>query len=166
MPLNPMHGQNKQDHEVSRQVGQALLIDPAGSDGATGSPTKTLTVADSGNTYFVNIASNTVYVELPTAVGNDGLKYKFILHVLSDNEATKDFVLQTAADSEDIQGHIFEDQAALTEITSDTSMVQWDTSDGAATVGDWIEVISFDGHWYATGVANTAAAIDIADARA
>ena len=45
-------------------------------------------------------------------------------------------------------------------------MVQWDTSDGAATVGDWIEVIAFDGHWYATGVANTAAAIDIADARA
>ena len=45
-------------------------------------------------------------------------------------------------------------------------MVQWDTSDGAATVGDWIEVVCFDGHWYATGVANTAAAIDIADARA
>ena len=123
-----------------------------------------MVASESGNTYFIDISANTVYVELPTP--SDGLKYKFILHLLSDNEATKDFVLQTSADAVDIQGHIFEDQAALTEITSDTSMVQWDTSDGAATVGDWIEVIAFDGHWYATGVANTAAAIDIADARA
>ena len=167
MPKNPLYGQNKADHEVHRAVGQALLVDPAGSDGATGSPTLTLTASESGNIYFINIASNTVYIELPSlAGGNDGLQYKFILHALSDNEATKDFVLQSAADSEDIMGHIFGDQAALTEISSDTSMVQWDTSDGAATVGDFIEVISFDGHWYATGVANTAAAIDIADARA
>jgi hypothetical protein len=167
MPKNPLYGQNKADHEAHRGLGQALLLDPAGSDGATGSPTLTLTASESGNVYFVNIASNTVYVELPQlSGGNNGLKYKFILHALSDDEGTKDFVLQTAADAEDIMGHIFEDQAALTEITSDTSMVQWDTSDGAATVGDWIEVISFDGHWYATGVANTAAAIDIADARA
>ena len=164
MANNPLYGQNKFDGEAGNQVGGCFMIDPAGSDGATGSPTKTLTAAESGNIYFINIASNTVYVELP--VPADGLRYKFILHVLSDNEATKDFVLQTSSDAVDIQGHIFEDQAALTEITADTSMVQWDPSDGAATVGDWIEVIAFDGHWYATGVANTAAAVDIADARA
>ena len=152
---NPLYGQNKADDLIDNQVGGCFMIDPAGTDGATGTPT---------NTYFINISANTVYVQLPAPA--DGLKFKFILHVLSDNEATKDFVLQTSADAVDIQGHIFEDQAALTEITADTSMVQWDTSDGAATVGDWIEVIAFDGHWYATGVANTAAAIDIADARA
>jgi len=139
----PMYGQNKEGNQIANQVGGCFMIDPAGSDGTTGSPTKTLTAAESGNTYFINIASNTVYVELPTPA--DGLKYKFILHLLSDNEATKDFVLQTSADTVDIQGHIFEDQAALTEITSDTSMVQWDTTDGAATVGDWIEVLAFDG---------------------
>ena len=161
---NPMYGQNKSDDAIANQTGGCFLIDPAGSDGATGSPTKTLVAGDSGNTYFINISANTVYVELPAP--QDGLKFKFILHVLSDDEGTKDFVLQTNADAVDIQGHIFEDQAALTEITADTSMVQWDTSDGAATVGDWIEVVCFDGHWYATGVANTAAAIDIADARA
>jgi len=163
---NPMYGQNKFDNLVDRSQGECILVDPAGSDGATGSPTLTLTASNSGNIYFVNIASNTVYIELPTAVNNDNLRFKFILHSLSDNEATKDFVIQTAADSQDIMGSIFEGQGALTEITEDTSMVQWDTSDGAATVGDWIEVVSFDGHWYATGVANTAAAIDIADARA
>ena len=160
---NPLYGQNKVDSEVGNQVGGCFLIKP-NSDGATGTPTKTLVASESGNTYFIDISANTVYVELPAP--SDGLKFKFILHVLSDNEATKDFVLQTSADTVDIQGHIFEDQAALTEITADTSMVQWDTSDGAATVGDWIEVIAFDGHWYATGVANTASAIDIADARA
>ena len=161
---NPLYGQNKADGLIDNQVGGCFMIDPAGTDGSTGTPTKTLTASDSGNTYFINIAANTVYVQLPAP--SDGLKFKFILHVLSDNEGTKDFVLQTSADAVDIQGHIFEDQAALTEITADTSMVQWDTSDGAATVGYWIEVIAFDGHWYATGVANTAAAIDIADARA
>ena len=140
------------------------MIDPDGTDGATGSPTKTLAASDSGNTYFINISANTVYVQLPAP--SDGLKFKFVMHVLSNNEASKDFVLQTSADAVDIQGHIFEDQSALTEITADTSMVQWDTSDGAATVGDWIEVIAFDGHWYATGVANDATSIDIADARA
>ena len=139
---NPMYGQNKADSDISNATGGTYLIDPNGSDGATGTPTKTLTAAESGNIYFVNIADNTVYVELPTP--ENGLKYKFILHALSDNEATKDFDLQTSSDSIDIMGHIFEDQAALTEITADTSMVQWDTSDGAASVGDWIEVISFD----------------------
>ena len=161
---NPIYGQNKFDNEASRILGGAFMLDPAGSDGSTGTPTKTLVASDSGNTYFVNIASNTVYAELPAPA--DGLKFKFILHVLSDNEASKDFVLQTSSDDVDIMGHIFEDQAALTEITADTSMVQFDTSDGAATVGDFIEVICFDGHWYATGIVNTAAGVDIADARA
>jgi len=160
---NPLYGQNKFDSQADKELGGVHVIDPSGSDGSTGTPTKTLTAADSGNTYFINIASNTVYVELPAP--QNGLKYKFILHELSDNEATKDFVLQTSADAVDIMGHIFEDQSALTEITADTSMLQWDTSDGAATVGDWVEVVCFDGHWYATGVANTASAIDIADAR-
>tara|TARA_R110002020_G_scaffold44723_3_gene128535 strand:- start:327 stop:827 length:501 start_codon:yes stop_codon:yes gene_type:complete len=161
----PLYGQNKDGDALAHAHGVCKLVDPLGSDGATGSPTLTLTAADSGNIYFVDISSNTVYVELPDCT-IDNMRFKFILHALSDNEATKDFVVQTAADAQDIMGHIFEDQAALTEITADTSMVQWDTSDGAATVGDWIELVSFDGHWYATGVANTAAAIDIADARA
>ena len=41
MPKNPLYGQNKADHEAHRGLGQALLLDPAGSDGATGSPTLT-----------------------------------------------------------------------------------------------------------------------------
>ena len=161
---NPLYGQNKADGLIDNQVGGCFMIDPAGADGSTGTPTKTLVAADSGNTYFINIASNTVYVELPAPA--DGLKFKFILHTLSDGEASKDFVLQTSADAVDIQGHIFEDQAALTPITVNTSMVQWDSSDGAATAGDWISVICFDGNWYATGVADKASSIDIADARA
>ena len=118
---NPLYGQNKVDSEVGNQVGGCSLIKP-NSDGSTGTPTKTLVASESANTYFIDISANTVYVELPAP--SDGLKFKFILHVLSDNEATKDFVLQTSADAVDIQGHIFEDQAALTEITADTSMVQ------------------------------------------
>ena len=46
MPKNPLYGQNKADHEAHRGLGQALLLDPAGSDGATGSPTLTLTESE------------------------------------------------------------------------------------------------------------------------
>ena len=161
---NPLAGQNKSDNIIRNSVGGVGVIRPA-ADGTLAAPTKTLVAADSGSIFFVDISTYTVYVMLPSVGVSDGFRVKLILHVDSNDEGTKDLHIVTASDAEDMQGSFFEDQDALTEVTGNTSQLTFDTSDGAATSGDFVEFIAFDGNWYVYGVVNTTIAIDIADGR-
>ena len=43
---NPLYGSNKIDNQVGNQTGGCFMIDPNGTDGSTGTPTKTLTAAE------------------------------------------------------------------------------------------------------------------------
>ena len=131
------------------------------SVGSVATPTKTLVAADSGMTFFVDISTVSVVCTLPTPAA--GLNYKFILSVASDNEATKDFLLNTHDDATDINGSILVNGAHV-EVTSATSAVNIDSSAGAATVGDWLEVTCDGTDWYINGSAFTASAIAINDA--
>ena len=81
----------------------------------------------------------------------------------SDNEATKDFALTTGANATDIGGHIRQGGDSVIEITNATSCVAFDSTDGAVTVGDWLELDCDGTDWYCVGSTVTAATIDIAD---
>ena len=131
------------------------------SVGSVATPTKTLTAADSGTTFFIDISTVSVVCTLPAPAA--GLTYKFVLSVASDNEATKDFLLNTHDDATDINGSIIVNGAHV-EVTSATSAVAIDTSAGAATVGDFLEVTCDGTDWYITGSVLTASAIAINDA--
>ena len=131
------------------------------SVGTVAAPTKKLTAADSGKTFFIDISTVSIVCTLPAPAA--GLNYKFVLSVASDNEATKDFLLNTNADSVDINGSIIVNGAHV-EVTNATSAVAIDASDGAATVGDSLEVTCDGTDWYITGSVLTASAINIANA--
>ena len=131
------------------------------SVGSVATPTKTLTAADSGMTFFVDISTVNIVATLPTPAA--GLNYKFVLSVASDNEASKDFLLNTHDDDTDINGSILVNGAHV-EVTNATSAVAIDSSDGAATVGDFLEVTCDGTDWYITGSILTASAINIANA--
>ena len=79
----------------------------------------------------------------------------------SEGEATKNFGIITDATGTDIQGYI--DGGGAINITANTSSVYWDTSDGAASGGDWCELITDGNGWFITGQAALANAVDIAD---
>ena len=87
------------------------------ADGTVSSPTKTLTPAETGEVYFVDVSTNTVAVVLPAPKA--GAYFKFIMATVSDNEATKDFILATSADTVDFGGAI-NDGGGLVEVTSAT----------------------------------------------
>ncbi len=131
------------------------------SVGSVATPTKTLTAADSGMTFFVDISTVSVVCTLPAPAA--GLNYKFVLSVASDNEGTKDFLLNTNSDSVDINGSILVNGAHV-EVTSATSAVAIDSSAGAATVGDFLEVTCDGTDWYINGSCLSASAIAINNA--
>ena len=132
------------------------------ADGTVAAPTKTIADAETGEVYFADISSNTVAVILPAP--RAGMYFKFIMATASDNEDTKDFILATSADSVDFGGAI-NDGGGLVEVTSATSKITLDSSDGAVTVGDWIEVVSDGTDWYVSGQVLNNSAVTIADAR-
>ena len=131
------------------------------SVGTHAAPTKTLTAVDSGMHFFVDIGTVSVVAQLPAVAA--GLTYKFILATASDNEATQDFVVSTGDDDVDINGSVLVNGAHV-EVTSSTSAVIIDTSDGAATVGDWLEFTCDGTDWYVTGSVLSASALNITNA--
>ena len=119
---------------------------PSG-DGSTGSPTVTLTAADSGTTYFADISTYTVAYKLPAVSGNAGVHYKFILGVASDAEGTKDLIITTAAADDDIIG-VCLDAGAVHDTATGNSTLTFDTSAGTAGGGDRVGVVCDGTDWY------------------
>ena len=112
--------------------------------------------------FFIDISSYSVIVQLPVITEIlPGFKVKFILSEASEGEATKNFGIITDATGTDIQGYI--DGGGAINVTANTSSVYWDTSDGAASGGDWCELITDGNGWFITGQAALANAVDIAD---
>ena len=140
---------------------RVVTITPT-ADGSVASPTKTIADAETGEVYFVDVSTNTVCVVLPTPKA--GAYFKFVMATASDDEATKDFILATSADSVDFGGALH-DGGGLVEITSATSKITLDSSAGAITVGDHIECICDGTDWYVSGQVLNDSAIVIADAR-
>ena len=136
-------------------------ITPSG-DGSVASPTKTISDAETGEVYFVDISTQTVCVVLPTPKA--GAYFKFVMATASDNEATKDFILATSADSVDFGGAIH-DGGGLVEVTANTSKITLDSSAGAITVGDHIECICDGTDWYVSGQILNDSAVVLADNR-
>ena len=130
--------------------------------GTYAAPTKTCTAADSGKTFFVDMSTVNIVLQLPTAVA--GWHCKIIMATASDNEGTKDFALTTGSDSVDIGGHIRQGGNSVIEITNATSCVAFDSNDGAVTVGDYLDIYCDGTDFYCIGTTVTAATIDIADA--
>ena len=72
--------------------------------------------------------------------------------------------LSTGADGTDIGGHIRQGGNSVIEITNATSCIGFDSSDGAVTVGDYLDIYCDGTDFYCIGTTVTAATIDIADA--
>ena len=142
--------------------GQRPKVTTLSTVGSYASPTKTCTAADSGTTFFVDMSTVNIVLQLPTAVA--GWNCKVIMATASDNEATKDFALTTGADGTDIGGHIRQGGNSVIEITNATSCIGFDSSDGAVTVGDYLDIYCDGTDFYCIGTTVTAATIDIADA--
>ena len=131
--------------------------------GTYAAPTKTCVEGDSGTTFFIDCSTVNICLQVPsTAVA--GWNCRIVMATASDNEATKDFALTTGSDSVDFGGHIRQGGDSVIEITNATSCIAFDTSDGAVTVGDWLEVTCDGTDYYVVGTTVTAATIDIGDA--
>tara|TARA_A100001515_G_scaffold25590_1_gene19641 strand:+ start:207 stop:755 length:549 start_codon:yes stop_codon:yes gene_type:complete len=144
--------------------GHKDVVETLSAVGTVGSPTKTLTAADSGMTLFCDISSNSVVIQLPTPEA--GLNYKIILSTASDGEGTYDLLIHTGSSSIDMGGNILI-AGAIVEITSGTSAIHIDSSQGGgnlATVGDYL-IFDCDGtDWYVQGSVRNTGAGAIADA--
>ena len=131
------------------------------SVGTVAAPTKTLTSADSGTTYFINCGTVSVVAQLPSAAA--GLTFRFVLATASDNEGSKDFLVDTGSDSVDMGGNIMV-AGAILEITANTSAIMMDGSGGALTVGDYLQFDCDGTDWYVSGSTRTASSVVINDA--
>lgn len=145
---------------------------PAGDGTAASGDTtnsKILTAADSGTTYMCNIATNTAAFRLPAVAGNAGVFYNFVLDVNSDAEATKDLIISTNANGENIIGAAISGGAAM-DVTVGTSQLIIDSSDcggdsSGVSSGDRVGLFCDGTNWYLQDtVANPTASFDIADA--
>ena len=139
-------------------LGKAETLNTVGSVAA---PTKTLTSADSGKTFFIDISTVSIVCTLPAPAA--GLEYTFVLTAGSDGEGTKDFLLNTHADATDINGAVIVHNA-LVEVTANTSAVAIDSSAGDATCGDRLHVCCDGTDWYIDGHVDSASALVINDA--
>ena len=155
-------GNRRFDGPVTMDAGMRLGTNSAvtvSNVGSYATPSVALTAADSGKTYFLNCGTVSICMQLPPP--QRGLYFKFILATASDNEGTKDCAITTGSDSVDMGGHVSEAGGTPTEVTNATSVIAWDTSEGAATVGDWLDFHCDGTDWYVRGSAVTASAFAI-----
>jgi len=131
------------------------------ADGTVSAYTKEIGTAETGEIYFVDISTNTVSIKLPTPVA--GYYFRIVLATASDNEATKDLIITTGDDAVDMGGSIDAGGTPF-EVTSATSKLTFDTSAGAATVGDYVEFHCDGTDWYVTGMTFNASTMVKADA--
>ena len=92
------------------------------ADGTVSAPTKTIADAETGELYFINIASNTCVVQLPAP--RAGMYFKFVLTLASNNEGTKDFALITDSAGTNMHGGILVN-GAIIEVVARSSCFRW-----------------------------------------
>ena len=127
------------------------------ADGTVSAPTKVIADAETGELYFINISSNTCVVQLPAP--REGMYFKFVLTVASNNEASKDFAIITDVAGTDMHGGILVNGAIIEVVARST--IQLDSSSGAATSGDFIECISDGSAWYVFGNFDSASSLAV-----
>ena len=140
--------------------GQKAMTETLSTVGTVAAPTKTLTAGDSGTTFFADISTVSVVVQLPTPAA--GLTFKFILSTASDNEGAKDLLIHTGANTVDMGGNLMV-AGAIFEVTAATSALNLDTSAGAASVGDWLQFDCDGTDWYVQGSTALASSVAIND---
>lgn len=143
---SPMRGSIKYDNQVTKQLGKVVHVAPA-ADGTVVAPTVTLTYADAGNYYFVNIGTYTAAFVLPKASTCPGGIFTFILDINSDAEATKDLIVASYAATEYIIGTCL-DAGAVHDTSVADDQIMFDSSAGAIGGGDRLRMISDGNHWY------------------
>ena len=108
-----------------------------------------ITAAESGTVYFLNSATEFAST-LPAPAA--GLHYKFIVKAAPSGAS---YTIVTNGGANVIQGSATVDGAAVPAVDEDTITL----TDGAAAVGDWVEVVSDGTNWYVSGQGVAATAI-------
>lgn len=116
--------------------------------------TNVITAAESGTTFVLSSATEFVST-LPAPAA--GLNYKFIVGAAPSGAS---YTVVTASNATIIQGLVVVNGATVAGANEDTITF----ADGAAAVGDWVEVISDGTNWYVSGQGAGAGAITLTDA--
>tara|TARA_R100000329_G_scaffold18339_1_gene18330 strand:- start:51 stop:833 length:783 start_codon:yes stop_codon:yes gene_type:complete len=124
---------------------------PAGDGTGAGdnANTKQLEASDSGKIFLINMSANTAAFRLPAVANNAGVNYGFIMDVTSDGENSKDFILSTDANAENIMG-VVQDAGAIHDIPPTTSVITLDSSAGTVGAGDRLFCVCDGTNWYIT----------------
>ena len=155
---NPMYGQNKEDNQIDNLSGKIVHTTPgADGTGVAGAETVILTSGDSGNRYFVNVATNTASFRLPSAYSSKGAQFNFHADIDSDAEATKALIVFTDSTAEFIIGTCL-DAGAVHYTTVADDQIKLDGSGGALAGGDRVSLVCDGKHWYITEAVSLTAA--------
>lgn len=111
--------------------------------------TNAITAAESGATFVLSSATEFASTLPAPAVG---LRYKFIIGAAPSGAS---YTVVTTSGANIIEGTAVVAGAATPAVNEDTITF----TDGAAAVGDWVEVISDGTSWFVTGIANAATGI-------
>ena len=111
--------------------------------------TNAITAAESGTTYVLSSATEFESTLPAPAVG---LRYKFIIGAAPSGA---DYTVVTTSGANIIEGSATVNGAAVAAVNEDTITF----TDGAAAVGDWVEVISDGTSWFVSGQGVAATAI-------
>lgn len=111
--------------------------------------TNVITAAESGKVFFLNSATEFVST-LPAPVA--GAYFKFIVKAAPSGAS---YTVVTTGGANIIQGAAEVANSAVAAIDEDTITF----TDGAAAVGDWVEVVSDGTNWYVSGHGVAATAI-------
>jgi hypothetical protein len=111
-----------------------------------------ITAAESGRVYFLNAATEFAST-LPAPA--QGLHYRFIIKAAP---AGANYTVTTNGAAAVIEGSVVVDGAAIPGANETTVTF----ADGAAAIGDWIEVISDGTSWFLSGIGEAAGAITLA----
>ena len=130
-------------NEINMMADNSANISVAGA-------VSTLLSSASGTTYSFSSATEFA-LTLPVAAA--GLRFKFYVGAAP---ASASYTIVTAAGANVIQGQATVNGAAVAAVNEDTITF----TDGAAAVGDWVELICLDGtNWYVSGQGVAATAI-------
>ena len=139
------------------EVGQTEVINSEGnvvSKVTTLTEATTVTAAQTGVTFILSSATEFA-VTLPAAAS--GLKYRFIVGAAPSGAS---YTIVTDSNATVIQGAVVVNGASVLGANEDTITF----ADGAAVVGDWVEVISDGTNWYVSGIGSAASSITLTDA--
>lgn len=111
--------------------------------------TNAIAAAESGTTYILNSATEFASTLPAPALG---LRYKFIIGAAPSGAS---YTVVTTSGANIIEGSATVNGAAVAAVNEDTITF----TDGAAAVGDWVEVISDGTSWFVSGQGVAATAI-------